>query len=206
MDQVKTGALIKRFRTQMGLTQRQLAGRIGVSDKAVSKWERGNGCPDVSLLAALAETFSTEVGVLLTGELDKKEKDRGSMKHLRFYLCKECGNVVAAASGAAVVCCGARLAAETPVRAEADEMLKTEETGGELFVSSDREMTKRDYVPFVAYVGDSVFILCRQYPEWGLQAHLPVFRSGRLVWYSPGRGLLYQELQSPSRPRGNARK
>ena len=41
MDQEKTGALIRRLRMEMGLTQRELAGRLGVSDKAVSKWERG---------------------------------------------------------------------------------------------------------------------------------------------------------------------
>ena len=57
MDQTKTGELIKRFRSEFGLTQKELAERINVSDKAVSKWERGNGCPDISLLSALADGF-----------------------------------------------------------------------------------------------------------------------------------------------------
>ena len=55
MDCGKVGALIGRLRRERGLTQRELAGRLLVSDKAVSKWERGAGCPDVSLLAPLAE-------------------------------------------------------------------------------------------------------------------------------------------------------
>ena len=55
MDYEKIGGLIRSLRTQQALTQLQLAGRIGVSDKAVSKWERGQGCPDVSLLPRLAQ-------------------------------------------------------------------------------------------------------------------------------------------------------
>ena len=60
MDQIRTGSLIRQLRTERGLTQKQLAERINVSDKAVSKWERGNGCPDVSLLTALAEVLDTD--------------------------------------------------------------------------------------------------------------------------------------------------
>ena len=52
MDQTRTGALIRALRQNKQLTQRQLADAIGVSDKAVSKWERGCGAPDISLLRA----------------------------------------------------------------------------------------------------------------------------------------------------------
>ena len=54
MNYEKTGALIRALRREKGLTQRQLAGMIQVSDKAVSKWERGQGCPDVSLVGKLS--------------------------------------------------------------------------------------------------------------------------------------------------------
>ena len=50
MDCAKTGALIRRLRLEQGLTQAALAARVGVGAKAVSKWELGQGCPDVSLL------------------------------------------------------------------------------------------------------------------------------------------------------------
>ena len=62
MDNGKIGELIHRLRRERGLTQLQLAERLGVSDKAVSKWERGLGCPDVSLLPALSEAFGVDVG------------------------------------------------------------------------------------------------------------------------------------------------
>ena len=54
MDCGKVGELIAQVRKERGLTQAALAERLGVTGKAVSKWQRGAGCPDVSLLAQLA--------------------------------------------------------------------------------------------------------------------------------------------------------
>ena len=195
MDQVKTGELIKRFRTELGLTQKELAERISVSDKAVSKWETGNGCPDVSLLSALAEIFGTDIQILLSGELDKNESEVGNMKKMKFFVCKECGNIITATSDAAVTCCGNKLTALEPRKAEENERLKVEDIGGELFVSSEHQMTKDHYISFVAYQSDSSFMMFKQYPEWNVQFTMPLFRSGRLVWYCTQCGLLYQDLQ-----------
>ena len=86
MDQVKTGALIKQLRINSGLTQKQLADSLNVSDKAVSKWECGNGCPDVSLLSELSEIFGTDVQTLLSGRIDKNESEKGNMKKLKFFI------------------------------------------------------------------------------------------------------------------------
>ena len=54
MDSNKTGSLLRRLRLERGLTQRQVAERLHLSDRTVSKWERGQGCPDVGLLPALS--------------------------------------------------------------------------------------------------------------------------------------------------------
>lgn len=67
MDQEKTGLLIRELRTKQHLTQCELAEKIGVSDKAVSKWERGCGAPDVSLLPVLAESLKVDIQALLRG-------------------------------------------------------------------------------------------------------------------------------------------
>ena len=195
MDQVKTGELIKHFRTELGLTQKELAERISVSDKAVSKWECGNGCPDVSLLTALAEVFGTDIQVLLTGEIDKNESEAGNMKKLKFYVCRECGNIITAAYDASVTCCGNKLTALEPRRAEENEQLKMEDIGGEWYISSEHSMTKDHYISFVAYQSDSSIMMFKQYPEWNVQFTLPLYRSGRLVWYCTQCGLLYQDIR-----------
>ena len=195
MNPIKTGELIRRFRTELGMTQKQLADRVCVSDKAVSKWECGNGCPDISLLSALAEVFGTDIQVLLTGEISQNESENGNMKKLKFYVCKSCGNIIMAASEAAVTCCGNKLSVLEPRKAEETEMLQIEETDGEWYISSDHSMTKEHYIAFAAFVTDSSMMLFRQYPEWNMQFRMPVSRSGRLFWYCTGCGLLYQDIR-----------
>ena len=201
MDQMKTGELIRQFRISMGLTQRELAERINVSDKAVSKWENGNGFPDVSLLSALAEVFGTDVKALLTGEIDRNDKENGDMKKIRFYVCGECGNTITATSDAAVTCCGSVLEALTAEEAKEDEKLRVEDIGGEWYITSDHPMTKDHYISFVAFVDDRSVMISRQYPEWSIDITLPIYRSGRLMWYCTKCGMKYMDLAPAPRKR-----
>ncbi len=195
MDQIKTGALIKQFRIRKQMTQSRLAQLLNVSDKAVSKWECGKGCPDISILTALAEIFNVDARVLLNGEIEERESDQGNMKKLKFYVCPNCGNVITATSEAVVTCCGSPLAALEPCKAEAHEMLNCEEVDDMWYISSEHSMTKEHYISFVAFVNDSTAIICKQYPEWNLQANIPLYRSGKLIWYCTKCGLLYQMIR-----------
>ena len=68
MDQVKIGSFIAQIRKEEGMTQKELAGAIGVSDKTVSKWECGNGMPELSMLMPLCELLKINVNELLSGE------------------------------------------------------------------------------------------------------------------------------------------
>lgn len=75
MDSGKTGALIAEARKAMGLTQRQLAETLHISDRTVSKWERGVGFPDVALLEPLADALGLTVRSLLRGEAEPPEAE-----------------------------------------------------------------------------------------------------------------------------------
>lgn len=68
MDQIKIGQFIAHKRKECGFTQRQLADILNISDKTVSKWERGNGLPEVSLMLPLCEALHINVNELLSGE------------------------------------------------------------------------------------------------------------------------------------------
>ena len=68
MDQIKTGKFIAAMRKEQKLTQRQLADILGISEKTVSKWECGNGMPEVSLMLPLCENLKINVNELLSGE------------------------------------------------------------------------------------------------------------------------------------------
>lgn len=68
MDNTKTGCFIKEVRTQKGMTQKELAGLLHVTDRAVSKWERGQCAPDIALLEPLSEALGVSIVELLQGE------------------------------------------------------------------------------------------------------------------------------------------
>ncbi len=78
MDQVKIGKLIAMLRKEKGLTQSELGEKVGVSDGAVSKWERVATCPDISIINTLSKTLGITSDELLTGELSKETSKRMS--------------------------------------------------------------------------------------------------------------------------------
>ena len=68
MDNEKIGKFILELRKQKGLTQKELAEKVGVSDKTISKWECGNSIPDITYLEALCNSLDISVNELLSGE------------------------------------------------------------------------------------------------------------------------------------------
>ena len=77
MDYEKIGEFIFKLRKEKNLTQKQLAEKLNVTNKAISKWERGLGAPDVSLLRQLSEILEISVNELLLGEkIDSLTKDQ----------------------------------------------------------------------------------------------------------------------------------
>lgn len=192
MDHTKIGHLISLLRRERHMTQRQLAELMHISDKTVSKWERGLGCPDVSLLRSLSAVFEVNLDQLLSGELDSREFLGGNMKKTAFYLCPVCGNVVAAMADAAVSCCGRRMDPAVPQKAGENERLTVETVENDLFITSCHPMAKDHYITFVALLTGDSLMLRKQYPEWGLQVRIPAFGHGRLLWHCSRHGLFYQ--------------
>ena len=86
MDQIKIGEFIAEERKAKKYTQRELADKLSISDKTISKWERGNGFPEVSLLLPLCNELEITVNELLSGErlqaMDYKKKAEKNMVNL----------------------------------------------------------------------------------------------------------------------------
>ena len=74
MNQVKIGNLIKELRKEKNYTQEQLAEKLGVTNKAVSKWETGRGMPDLAIIQELSKILGITVSTLLNGEENKEEE------------------------------------------------------------------------------------------------------------------------------------
>ena len=94
MNQYITAAVIKELREKHQMTQLQLAQRLGVSDKAISKWETGKGYPDIILLEPTAEAFQISIAELLSGNTVYNTNVSSNMLRSKFYVCPICGNVI----------------------------------------------------------------------------------------------------------------
>ena len=194
MDQIKTGSLIRSLRLRQGMTQLALAERLGVSDKAVSKWECGGGAPDIALLPALAEVLGVSARALLRGELEENDKTNGDLKKLLFYRCPGCGNLLFSTDGAEVHCCGQTLAPLAPREPDEGHALSVEISDGEWFLTSPHEMRREHHISFAAFLTGDTLLVKKLYPEWDMQARLPFFAHGTLLWYCTGHGLFTQEI------------
>lgn len=193
MNNERTGCLIRQLRIEKKLTQKQIADSLGLTDKAVSKWERGYGAPDPAYLAPLASLLGISTEALLKGELEEESPTSGNLKRMTFYVCPVCGNVIFALKSSEVLCCGRRLEPLVSSKAASEDALTVKKEADEILISSDHPMTRADYISFIALVSSDTCLIRKLYPEWNLDIHLPLgIRHGLLFHYSRRKGLLYQ--------------
>ena len=192
MDCKQTGLLIAKLRKEKGFKQKQIAEALHISEKTVSKWERGLGFPDVSLLNEIAFILEVKVEVLLNGSLNIGKTKTGNLNNLKFYICNKCGNIMTTIGDIKLYCCDRAVKSTLPVKMADENKLTVEKIENELFVSSNRTMTKEDYVTFVAYVFNDKYTFIKQYPEWNLQVRFFYFGHGKLIWGTNMGELFYQ--------------
>lgn len=189
MDKYVTGAVIKRLRENKKLTQEQLAEKIFVSAKAVSKWETGAGFPDISLIEPLSEALGISVIELLNGEDISNTNRSSNIKKTKFYVCPVCGNVVLASGEAVISCCGINL---VPLGAESEDeehALSAERVEDEYFVHLSHPMTKEHYISFIAAVSDDGVQFKKLYPESCAEARFRKNRVKSIYYYCNRHGL-----------------
>ena len=190
MDNYITGATIKRLRENKGMTQDELAQKIFVSNKTVSKWENGHGLPDISLMEPLAKALNISVIELFSGNEVRNKNRAFNMKKVRFYTCPVCGNVIQATGEAVISCCGITL---PPLEVEdADNethQLHIETVEDEYYVSTDHPMTKEHYISFIAAVYDNGVDFVKLYPESPAEARFKIARAKFVLAYCNHHGL-----------------
>ena len=174
MDNYVTGTAIRNLRETKGMTQEELAARIHVSAKAVSKWETGRGFPDVSLLEPLARALGISVIELLSGHAVCNRNRSANMLRGRLYVCPVCGNVIQAAGEAVVSCCGITLPPQEPEEDDEDHRILAEIVEDEYFVSVRHPMEKEHYISFLMAVSDQEIQFVRLYPEGNAEARFKI--------------------------------
>ena len=201
MNPYVTASMIRRLREGRGLTQQQLADRLCVSAKAVSKWETGRGYPDISLIEPLAAALGVSVIELFSGEDVVNSNRAADMLRTNCYVCPICGNVILSAGPAVISCCGLRLPALEAEPADAAHALTLERVEDEYYVSLPHEMRRDHYISFIAALRDDGVELKKLYPEWNAEARFRPDRLRCLLFYCNRHGLFRQEIP-PFRPKG----
>ncbi|MFF5996428.1 helix-turn-helix domain-containing protein [Lysinibacillus sp. KU-BSD001] len=192
MDCSKIGNLILTLRKEKGLTQKELADQMHISDRTISKWERGQGCPDISLLQDLSSLLGVNIEEILDGELTTNDFVGGNMKKSTYFVCPACHNIVLSTGNATISCCGRKLDALVPTKATDEEKLEISVVEDEWYISSNHSMNKDHYISFIAFATGEQVQIIKQYPEWALQTRIPKRKHGKLLWYCTQHGLFYQ--------------
>ena len=194
MNTYVTGTTIKALRENRKLTQAELAEKIGVSSKTISKWETAKGLPDISLLQPLAQALGISVIELMNGELITNKNISANMLRCKFYICPICGNVVHTMGDAVVSCCGITL---PPLEAEDmddDHRITIEKVEDEHFITIPHSMTKQHFISFVAFVTSDRIQLVKFYPEGNAETRLQLRGRGYLYSYCNQHGLFKKKV------------
>jgi transcriptional regulator with XRE-family HTH domain len=194
MDCRKVGELILRLRKEKHMTQKEVADAMNISDKAVSKWERGLGCPDVSLLNELSSILGVNIERILEGDLDPNEADGGNMLRIKFYVCPDCGNIASSTGDADISCCGRKLTPLAALPEDDEHRAAIEEIEEDYYITFSHDMSKSHFISFVAYVMGDRVLMVRLYPEQGAELRFPRVYSGRLYYYCSRHGLRVRDL------------
>ena len=174
MNAYLTGAVIRELREKNHLTQAQLAEKLNISDKTISKWETAKGYPDITLLKPIASVFGVSMMELLSGKTITNVNVSANMLRSKFYVCPVCGNVIHSIGEIAVSCHGVQLMPESAEPANENHEILIERTEDEYYVRVEHAMTKNHYISFIAAPSTDGFQMVKLYPEGAAEARLKI--------------------------------
>ncbi|MDO4983750.1 MAG: helix-turn-helix domain-containing protein [Eubacteriales bacterium] len=189
MNQYVTGAIIRRLRESKNMTQQQLADKLNVSDKAISKWETSRGYPDISLVEPLAYALGVSIIELFSGENVVNTNKSFNMLRMKFYVCPICGNIICSTGETVVSCCGIVLPALEPETEDDNHHMSIEKVEDEYYITIQHDMSKKHYISFVAAVKDDGYEIKKLYAEGNAEARFKISRTKYFLYYCNMHGL-----------------
>ena len=189
MNQYVTGTVIKELREKCKLTQAELATKLNVSDKTISKWETAKGYPDISLLEPIAKIFGISITELISGNAVSNVNVSANVMRSKLYVCPVCGNIIQSMGEAVIHCHGVLL---TPCQAEeTDENHKIfiERVEDEYYVRVEHDMKKEHYISFVAGLSTDKIQMIKLYPEGNAEARIKINGVKKILFYCNRDGL-----------------
>ena len=194
MNTYVTGTTIRQLREARGMTQAELAEKIGISSKTVSKWETAKGLPDITLLQPLAQALGISVIELMNGESICNRNISANLMRGKFHVCPVCGNIIHAVGDAVVSCCGITLPALEAEEPDEEHPLTIERVEDEHFITVHHPMTKGHFISFAAFVTCDRVQLVKLYPEGEAQTRMQLRGRGFLYYYCNHHGLFRRKV------------
>lgn len=185
---------IRALRERKALTQKQLAEKLCISDKTISKWETGKGLPDISLLEDLARALGVSLTELMTGDLQTNENRSANLRRMGFYVCPVCGNVITAMGKGSFSCCGIPLPVQEAQPEDNAHTITVESVEDEICVTIAHPMTKSHYISFIAWVSNDRAELVKLYPEQDITVRFKKRGHGTVYAYCNRDGLFSRRL------------
>lgn len=173
MDCSKIGSLLLELRKEKNMTQAQVAEKLNVSDKTISKWERGLGCPDVSLLKEVSKLYDINIEKLLSGELKPNKRCIGKIRNTNIYVCPSCNNIITTTTKCDINCCGRNMQILELKDIAHNHVASIEEIENEYYISIDHDMRKEHYISFIISVSYDRLLLVKLYPEQECSTRIP---------------------------------
>ena len=194
MDNYITGATIRRLRETKGITQQQLADEIGVSDKAVSKWETAKGLPDITLIEPIAKALGVSVMELMSGDTVINRNISSNILRSKFYVCPVCGNIIRTTGDALISCCGITLPALEAEDVDDAHGITLQKVEDEHFITVSHDMTKTHYISFIAYLTSDKVQFVKLYPEGNAETRFQLRGRGYIYIYCNRHGLMKMKV------------
>jgi len=189
MNQYVTGAVIRQLREKNHLTQSELAEKLCISDKTVSKWETAKGYPDISLLEPIAKVFGISITELISGNAVSNVNVSANMMRSKFYVCPVCGNIIHCMGEAVINCHGVLLTPSQPEETDEDHKIFIERVEDEYYVRIEHDMTKTHYISFVAALSSDKIQMIKLYPEGNPEARFKMNGVKKIFFYCNRDGL-----------------
>ena len=194
MNTYITAQTIKRLREEKGLTQSQLAEMIGVSSKAVSKWETSKGLPDISLIEPLSQALGVSVMELMSGDTVVNKNLSSNILFSKFYVCPVCGNIIHTTGATVISCCGITLPPLEAEETDEEHLITIEPVEDEKFITVEHPMTKTHFISFMAYVTSDRMQFIKFYPEGNAETRIQFRGRGYLYIYCNRHGLMKMKI------------
>lgn len=195
MNQYVTGTVIKELREKKHMTQAELAEKLCVSDKAVSKWETAKGYPDVSLLESIAAILGVSVAELISGNAVSNVNVSANMLRSYFYVCPVCGNVIHSMGEAVIHCHGITLLPCQAEETNENHMIFIEKVEDEYYIRIEHGMTKSHYISFVAGLSSDRIQMIKLYPEGNAEARIKINGVKKIFFYCNRDGLFSMDVK-----------